>query len=240
MSSKSHTVSSDYSTPSTTRTPLLCAYCDTEPAITKDHVIPRCLFVRPLPNPMITVPVCEACNGLKSKDDDFIRDYLVTDIYCSEHPVAKHLLQTKVARSAKTNRSHLSRAAKKQAKFEPIHSPGGIYLFHAYTVPVDSERINNYFRMVVRGLYYRMSNGKDRLPRNYTTAIRRIDNYKINHFLADFRKLKHLGPFGVGNVFKFMVMRTVEYPAATGWMMSFYDGFNIFAYTNPPDRVILS
>lgn len=38
-----------------------------------DHVPPKGLFPRPLPNDLLTVPCCIRCNGEKSRDDEFFR-----------------------------------------------------------------------------------------------------------------------------------------------------------------------
>lgn len=57
-----------------------CAYCGHRKPSTRDHVVPRCLFPRPLPVKIITVPACDECNGRKSRHDDFLRDLLVTYI----------------------------------------------------------------------------------------------------------------------------------------------------------------
>ena len=43
--------------------PQLCVYCWKNPATTDDHVIPRCLFIPPLPSNMPTVPACQECNA---------------------------------------------------------------------------------------------------------------------------------------------------------------------------------
>jgi len=58
----------------------LCVYCGVNPATTRDHVIPECLFVPPLPSNMVTVPACADCNTTKkSQDDPYLRDMLVYD-----------------------------------------------------------------------------------------------------------------------------------------------------------------
>ena len=50
----------------------ICAYCgDSNPA-TRDHVPPRCVFTKPLPKNLITVPACHPCHQRFSvTDDDF-------------------------------------------------------------------------------------------------------------------------------------------------------------------------
>jgi len=76
-----------------------CVYCGITAMLTTEHVIPRCLFTEPRPDNMITVPVCKDCNGHKSSNDDYLRDFLVTDHRTSEHPVAKQIFLGKALRS---------------------------------------------------------------------------------------------------------------------------------------------
>ena len=47
-----------------------CAYCDRKRGSTRDHVPPQCVFLRPLPGNMITVPSCKKCQG-SSEDDEY-------------------------------------------------------------------------------------------------------------------------------------------------------------------------
>jgi hypothetical protein len=64
----------------------LCVYCGLCDGTTDDHVIQRGIFPPPLPNNMITVPVCDPCNGEKSGDDEFMRDMLLVDWENEPHP----------------------------------------------------------------------------------------------------------------------------------------------------------
>jgi len=48
-----------------------CAYCP-KPATTKDHVPPRGIFAKNMPNKP-WVPACESCNGDASKDDEYMQ-----------------------------------------------------------------------------------------------------------------------------------------------------------------------
>src|SRR5437667_12176452 len=105
-----------------------CVYCGRRSAGTKDHVIPKSLFLSPLPSNMITVPICRACNLEKSRSDGYLRDMLVCDIHASRHPVALALRGGAVIRSARRGRSEFARMARERSKIAPLYSPGGVYL----------------------------------------------------------------------------------------------------------------
>jgi len=144
----------------------LCVYCGVNPATTRDHVIPECLFVPPLPSNMVTVPACADCNNTKkSQDDPYLRDMLVYDNDSSRHVAARELFRGKVMRAARTNRSDVTRATITAARrgMEPRHSSGGLYLGHYYPVDLDATRFDrSIFSTIVKGLYYKVC--KERLP----------------------------------------------------------------------------
>jgi hypothetical protein len=86
----------------------ICTYCGQWEKVTRDHVIPECLFIPPLPLNMITVKACKKCNeGWKSGDDSFLRDFLCIDLQGSTHPIAQTLFDGKVMRSVGSNKSKL-------------------------------------------------------------------------------------------------------------------------------------
>src|SRR5438105_792530 len=86
-----------------------CAYCGRSLPVTRDHVVPKCLFGEPLPKFLVTVPACDDCNNLKSRSDDVLRDYLVMDINVCEHPLAQRLFQQKMLKSLSKGKSLLGR-----------------------------------------------------------------------------------------------------------------------------------
>ena len=51
-----------------------------------------------------------------------------------------------------------------------MHSPGGIYLGHHYAAPLEWKRLNRFFNMVARGLYWKKF--EKRLPDDYSFEVR--------------------------------------------------------------------
>jgi hypothetical protein len=57
-----------------------CAYCDQEGRLTRDHVLPQCLFQERIPLDIPVVYTCRQCNNNeKSQDDTYLRDMLARD-----------------------------------------------------------------------------------------------------------------------------------------------------------------
>ncbi len=209
-----------------------CVYCGETKSLTKDHVIARCLFPAPLPTFMATVPACNDCNAAKAKHDDYLRDMLVVD-HNSEHSKPAHtLLAGKVLRASKRNQSLVIRGAKSKGKFGPIYSKGGIYLGDGLSVPLEGERVNHIFSLIVRGLYYKLT-GRF-LPQDATFDVRRL---RVDEFNKSWEKLKEIGfngPYRLGeDVFTCIFLYAEEEPAISQWWLWFYDSVCVYVTTTP-------
>lgn len=208
----------------------VCSYCG-GPADTQDHVVPRCLFLRPLPPFMLTVPSCDPCNKRKAKDEDYLRDVLVTDVFCSDQPVPKVLLEGKVARSAQSNRSDVAKAARKYGRPAPLYTPGGIYLGQTVAVPLDDVRFMGAIEMIVRGLYFQRLGHV--FPSGYEFDLRRVKQLSIGDMWTSMLAAKANGPYRLGDVFVCMFLYGTEDPAVTMWVLSFYNNFVLTVSTEP-------
>jgi hypothetical protein len=195
-----------------------------------DHVIPKSFFLPPLPSDMVTVPVCEPCNNKKSKNDSYLRDLLVMDLHCSEHPVAKVLMKGKVIRSARSNHSEVARAAR-EARPKAKYSINGLYLGHYPSFPMDGVRLNESFATIVRGLYYRLR--RIRLRDDYCFKISRVDSLHLHEAYEEMLKMKANGPYVLANVFGCLFVYVAEDPHMTSWLLWFYGGFVLQIYSYP-------
>jgi hypothetical protein len=210
--------------------PILCVYCGLLPATTMDHVIPKAFFVPPLPSNLVTVPVCKPCNNKKSKNDSYLRDLLVMDLDCCDHPVAKELMKGKVIRSAIRNRSEIARSARK-ARPKAKYSINGLYLGHFPSFPIDGTRLNESFATIVRGLYYRLRG--IRLRDDYSFKIGRVDSLHLKDAYDLMVKMRGNGPYVLANVFGCVFLYVDEDPHLTNWLLWFYGGFVLQIYTFP-------
>jgi hypothetical protein len=148
-----------------------CAYCGNDANLTEDHVIPKCLFTKPNPPNMIKIYACKDCNNLKSKNDDYLRDLLVNDMFSANSYVAQNNL-VESFRSAQRNTSDFSRQIIPRANLIPFHSQGGIYLGEVFEMPIDTSRVSNIFSQIVCGLFFWQY--KKRLPSTYEFNVERI------------------------------------------------------------------
>src|SRR5882724_7902373 len=56
----------------------VCAVCGKRAMVTRDHVPPLAIFLKPLPSNMITVPTCRPCNNGAKLDDEYFRACIAT------------------------------------------------------------------------------------------------------------------------------------------------------------------
>src|SRR6516162_8292518 len=116
----------------------MCAYCGIRPVESRDHVVPKALFGKPTPRNMITVGACVKCNQAKSPCDDYLRDCLACDIRVRSNPVVRALRVGSIARSVDTNRSVLSRQARRDGRLSPMLAPMGLYVGRCVSVRVST------------------------------------------------------------------------------------------------------
>ena len=208
-----------------------CVYCGTQAEVTREHVVPRALFIEPLPPTMITVGVCHPCNNGKSSDDTYLRDFLLSDLATRKNPVAQTLRGGKLMRSVKRNRSEIARTVVRQARRKPLHSPGGIYLGSPYAAPLETERLESTFGKMVRGLYNHVY--KTHLPQDVELVVSRIDRFQIRAAWDEMIKLGATMNGIHSEVFVCQYLVDAKFPFFSRWLLLFYNTIVIEVLTLP-------
>jgi hypothetical protein len=128
-----------------------CAYCDNL-ATTVDHVPPSNIFTPPLPDNLITVPACEACNNGWSADDEVFRNELsiMAGSFGGSANAAERLKTT--MRAIRRNKRFLKDFVCGGRPVERL-LPSGIYLGWGVAVPVTPDVHERVIRRIVRGLF---------------------------------------------------------------------------------------
>ena len=157
-----------------------CAYCGVIGMTKQEHVIPECLFEQPLSNNMITVRACNECNVLKSKDDDYLRDYLITNLSTYKQEVPQRLFAGKMARSMQRNSSSFAKEINTSKITDTPFFSNGERLSEVY---FDLSRLRDILERIVKGLFC------------YTKAKRIPDETKIkvsnfNHTQEEIEKIR--------------------------------------------------
>lgn len=129
----------------------ICAYCRKRLATTKDHVIPKAIIPRPLPDDLVTVDCCVRCNTLKKPLDEDFRDLLATNKQFIDNPQFKDIRE-RFLRAASKNRSRLFKSSTQlTTRYE--ETKGGILAPAGFSLSREHiETINDQVGFWVRGL----------------------------------------------------------------------------------------
>jgi hypothetical protein len=124
-----------------------CIYCG-KIADTKDHVPPKCFFLKPAPSNLITVPSCFACNNSFSQDEEYARTVFATARQddAPNHVVEK-LWNEKIVKSLRRNPLVLENLNKCLFSVEGYHGP--IYVGTRPGFTYDRNKVNKVVSKII-------------------------------------------------------------------------------------------
>ncbi|MCE5250268.1 hypothetical protein LLG96_08615 [bacterium] len=208
-----------------------CAYCGQFKAATDDHVPPKSIFKDPKPLELPTVKSCAQCNQGASDDDEYFRDTVVKYYAVADKPQAKDQLAAMYRAATKSKkRKYAERTLSSFFKIEVISS-AGIYLGTVPAYRIDTVRFNRVVIRYIKGLY------------RYDTGTRLPDDRHIE-VISDpdtiHQKRQQVEQLLAGSeskniqegVFWYAWGQAVDNPAASFWLLVFYDAFPIIAVIN--------
>ena len=129
--------------------PKVCYNCG-QPATTKEHIPPKCLFPKGTRAQLITVPSCRDCNESMALDDQYFAAFLSTA--ATRSPASLDVWKQKV--QPQLHREDFQGLFKRLAASSHLvslpHKGGSI---EALLVEAETERLESVLRKIVRGLY---------------------------------------------------------------------------------------
>ncbi len=176
-----------------------CAYCGAEDPATRDHIPPKCVFLRPFPRVMITVPSCEKCQGLAKDDEYFAYDVvnaangMVTNGLLQLSTCSKQLLERKqdelldrLGTKFRGGHGGLARKLLSELTEVPVITRGNL-LIPDRTLLIstpETDRINRVADRIIRGLFFYEKGYK--VPENYSVQAEisqiGIDSDRVEFF----------------------------------------------------------
>ena len=211
-----------------------CVYCGSTKNITSDHIPPKCLFARPRPQDLITVPSCLSCNSTASKDDENLRNVLAASREAGEHPDARKVAEKAVRSLQRPEAQGLRRSFLDSTDFFffvnelGVIEPGGSYY-------VNHERLERVGSRIIKGLFWHHNN--HRLPSDCEVAVyvdkglQHIDKRQLQLFYQVMREQ----PFSAGKrAFKYWYKPIPEDKSTGIWVLQFYDNIHFFCLTINP------
>lgn len=140
----------------------ICSICCKEQKLTREHVPPKGIFVKPRPKNTITIFSCEKCNSETKLDDEYFRFWVTAGAY----PNSKlgEVWENKVVGSSfKRSPALLQKIQNDHEKLLEHHKKIPLKTYDNSLVPnellprcfmVEAERINRVARKIVKGLYF--------------------------------------------------------------------------------------
>jgi hypothetical protein len=141
----------------------ICALCGNEDYLTREHVPPKNLFLKPRPKNTITVWTCKSCNASITQDEEYFRIYISAG--ASPDSECGHLWKEKVEKSTFSRSPALRKKLsdgmdiiRQHHKLEPLKD------FDDNTVPdelipnvlpLDADRICRVIEKIIRCLYFK-------------------------------------------------------------------------------------
>ncbi len=192
---------------------LICIYCSATNLIpTRDHVPPKCLFPKPRPLNLVTVPACPTCNQSFKLDDEYFR-LMVAGEAAYRDPVATRLWAERVMPNTGLG---LRRAVLSQARLCEVRTPGGLYVGRAAQIGFNSLRIRRVVERIAVGLMWH--HYRQRLTPGVTVeAHYRPDLAPLTEILTS-SNLVNIGD----TVFKYRYCRAWDAPDSSLWGFQFY------------------
>jgi len=197
-----------------------CIYCGQNEGTTQDHIPPKCFFPRPCPNiSRITVPCCESCRRHDEKNDELVRNLLVSTCEAEPHQAVHDQLAS--TRNRSFERPSKFKAVLRHVIQADINSPGGIHLRSAPAFNLDSPVMDSFLHRVVRGLL------QEERQCGFVPCTIEWCRKRDTVICADFARQR--GSRAVGDVFSYSVWFSDGHLSSI-WLLTFYDHLHFFIH----------
>lgn len=210
---------------------------------------PKCFFLRPFPNNMITVPSCGDCQG-SSKDDEYFLNVMliaidadITQGYAEFSKSKKKLLERKFKevhiRLGRRKYKGLARRIQQQTTVVPTFTAGNLMVPHR-PLPLlfpEKQRIARVGERIVRGLFY--YERAYRVPDQYRVTVRSRQLNRASRtvdYLNDEIIPHTVAGHGIiqEGVFAYRYWEVAEVKDSTLWLLEFYGAPLLFGATHSP------
>ena len=209
-------------------TGIICAYCGTSAPETNDHIPPKNLFPKPLPEDLLTVPCCERCRRGWSTDDEYFRLALLSSSNLADVPTVQPVIDSIFRSLRRPQARGLARLVETSLVEIEQRTKGGIV---AGTVPafkVQRPRLERVGARIIRGLYF--EEFKQPLP---TTHIAKasIQQFGLDH-LSSIQGVKFAEVRSrAANSFHYTFATVPEDPLSSVWLLDFFDRLPMVGFT---------
>jgi hypothetical protein len=221
-----------------------CTFCSAR-ASTKDHIPPKSLFKTSPPDNLITIPACLSCNHDASQDDEWFRNYLISDDRIKNHPESKELNKALERSLQRPQSIGLRETMNRSLKRFPLITQSGLYYGEGMALASDFTRESKVLTRIMKGLYYHelqkhhpIDNGNFVYSSNKIYSpdplVRKERHEKIMELIKDIKNepLRIIG----NDVFSYKWGMAKDNPKATFWVLIFFKTMPFFIFSMPQQQ----
>ena len=209
----------------------LCGYCGRTEPLTRDHIPPQCLFEKPYPSDLITVPCCEGCRAGWSDDDEYFRAAVVANLNVHGEPKAQQAWDGLLRSMGKPTKKGFAKRILQDIHDVEVESESGIYLGTAAAFSLDKTRIDRVLQRIIRGLFFHAFQCP--LPSSHE-ALCHLQQFGFGYLSQELNGITFPPPRSTGNgIFEFTYRQTHEDKHSSVWIGSFYGRLPFIGFTRP-------
>ncbi|MBC8484970.1 MAG: hypothetical protein H8D45_02905 [Bacteroidetes bacterium] len=213
-----------------------CVYCGKMKSITKDHIPPKCLFSKPRPNNLISVPSCESCRIKYTKDDEYFKNMLALRIDAFDHPEAKKIIPSVIRSYEKKHKIGFRKSLFDNLREVELRTKSGLIVGKTGAYNVDFDRLNVVVIRIIKGLFYKEKG--QRLPNTHyvlvysDTAVNLSPESKIKTTIINPLLNKEPTVFG-DEIFTYRFSFLQDDPLSSIWLLVFFKSIYFVGFTVP-------
>lgn len=200
-----------------------CIYCGKREANERDHVPPKCFFVKPFPSDLITVPCCSQCNREYGKIDEYMRNILISLETTETIPELEQNRQKFRRSFSRKESERLLLKIGSRIKPIDIYSKGGIYLGQKPAFDLNNEDADKFFERIARAFLF-IENDLEYFKANINWK-KSFDEETFNNLPTEMKLLLKRGfKKSLGNGLVKYIGLWWEEKITSLWFINFYGG----------------
>ncbi len=193
----------------------ICVICGKNPVTGRDHLPPQCIFPKPRPSDLITVPACDGCNNKRSGLDEEFK--VAIGIQAGHGEEGERRFHEQTSRTLSYNRRLRGEIASTMKEVE-IRSPAGLVLGSAMAVLLRSNSYDLIINRIIKGLHWHHTGyilGDD-------VDVTVYWHQNLDKKTYDMAKNWATGIVGDGQfIYKYAIFD--EAPMASAWILQFFE-----------------
>lgn len=209
---------------------IICAYCGADAPQTNDHIPPKNLFPKPLPENLLTVPCCEDCRSGWSKDDEYFRIALLSSFNLSEVPALQPVIDSIFRSLGRPQARGLGKLVESSIVEKEQCTKEGIVVGVSPAFKLEMPRIERVGGRIIRALFFKEF--KQPLPTTHVASAS-IQQFGMDNLWQTIKEVQFAEPRSfAADSFCYTFATTTEDPLSSIWLLDFFDRLKMVGFTH--------